>query len=270
MFVRMVMKPSFPDHFSKHADAYAAHRPTYPKELFRTFAGLANAHHAVWDVGCGNGQASLGLADHFEQVFATDASRDQIARAVPCERVQYACVPAEAPELEDQSIDAVFVAQALHWFQFDAFYAAVRRVCRPGAPIVAVLYELSTIAPEIDVVMRAFYRGAIGPYWPGERAHIDTCYRSIPWPFAPLEFPVHAMRKQWTLTEMMHYVGTWSAVRRYVEAGHADPVPALAESLRPLWEAGGPDGSGEVAADAARSEVRRYVSWPLHRLSGRV
>jgi SAM-dependent methyltransferase len=247
------MSGAFQDHFSGHAESYARWRPVYPDSLFAELAARAAAHDLAWDVACGNARASAALAHHFSRVFASDASEEQLRRALPNERVQLACEPAETPSLAPASVDAVFVGQALHWFRFDAFYEAVRRVAKPGAPVVAVLYELSRITPDVDREVRAFYSGAIGPFWPGDRRHIDERYASIPWPFRAMDFPVVEMTMSWTLDEMIGYVGTWSAVQRYKAAGHDDPVPALAERLRPLW--------GNDARD---------VTWPLHRLAGRV
>lgn len=92
---------SFADHFSGHANRYAKYRPTYPPELFRALAVAASSPGLVWDVACGNGQASVGLASHFDRVVATDASSEQLARAAPHERVDYRCEAAEAPSFPD-------------------------------------------------------------------------------------------------------------------------------------------------------------------------
>ncbi len=56
---------TFPDHFSGHATDYARFRPDYPDALFAWMASLAPdpAQAVGWDVGCGNGQATLRLAE---------------------------------------------------------------------------------------------------------------------------------------------------------------------------------------------------------------
>lgn len=75
------MKPSsrtFTDHFAKVATTYASHRPTYPSELFGWLARIAPARELAWDCATGTGQAATALADHFAQVWATDASAAQI------------------------------------------------------------------------------------------------------------------------------------------------------------------------------------------------
>ena len=64
----------FKDHFSGHAAAYAQARPRYPADLFAWLAAQCRQHELVWDAGCGNGQASVALANHFDRVFASDPS----------------------------------------------------------------------------------------------------------------------------------------------------------------------------------------------------
>ena len=61
---------AFKDHFSGHAAAYARARPTYPDALFDWLAARCDRHDLAWDAGCGNGQASLALADRFRRIHA--------------------------------------------------------------------------------------------------------------------------------------------------------------------------------------------------------
>ena len=245
----------FQDHFSAHATAYQQYRPSYPPALFAALAGAAPGRGAAWDVGCGNGQASIALAEHFAVVHATDASSAQIHSAVPHPRVRYAVAPAEQSGLPASSIDLVLAAQALHWFDFGRFHAEVRRVARTGGIICAVAYEFAAIDPAIDAIVRHFYKADIGPYWPADRAHIETGYRDIPWPFSPVNLGPFAMEAEWTLNQFIGYLGTWSAVARYRNATGADPLPAVQAELSSVW---------------TKPEVPRKVEWPLVVLSGRI
>ena len=61
-------------HFATVAREYANFRPGYPPELFVWLARMAPARDAVWDCGCGSGQASTALAEHFQVVHATDVA----------------------------------------------------------------------------------------------------------------------------------------------------------------------------------------------------
>ncbi|HET6435752.1 MAG TPA: class I SAM-dependent methyltransferase, partial [Xanthomonadaceae bacterium] len=111
----------FKDHFSAVAADYASARPEYPDALFAWIAAVAPATSCVWEAGCGSGQASRGLAAHFDAVHATDPSAAQVAQARAPANVRFAVEPGERCSLTDASVDAVCVAQALHWFERPAF-----------------------------------------------------------------------------------------------------------------------------------------------------
>jgi ubiquinone/menaquinone biosynthesis C-methylase UbiE len=91
----MKMSQSFHDHFSGVANRYANFRPHYPAALFDHLATLVPQDSVVWDCACGNGQATLDLAARFKKVIATDASKEQIASAMPHPKVGYRVAPAE-------------------------------------------------------------------------------------------------------------------------------------------------------------------------------
>ncbi|HGY5541484.1 MAG TPA: class I SAM-dependent methyltransferase, partial [Prochlorococcus sp.] len=78
--------------FESVAESYAQQRPHYPESLFAWMSNKASSHQRCWDVACGNGQASLGLARHFHRVDATDLSPAQVAAATahPCIHYQVA------------------------------------------------------------------------------------------------------------------------------------------------------------------------------------
>ena len=101
---------TFKDHFSSYAADYRENRPQYPPKLFRYLTSLVPQHEKVWDCATGNGQAAVGLSDHFKEVMATDASADQISNGTPRLNISYGVASAESSGLEDHSIDLVTVA----------------------------------------------------------------------------------------------------------------------------------------------------------------
>lgn len=242
-------------HFSGVADRYAAHRPHYPETLFSWLAAVVPGRSLVWEPGAGSGQASVGLAGHFDHVVATELSTEMLERAEAHPRVAYSAGVAEASGLPDQSVDLVAVAQALHWFDRDRFYAEVRRVLVPGGVLAAWSYGLLQVqGPDVNRVFQNFYT-AIASWWPPERRHVEDGYRSIDFPFAPLPHPPFQMVVRWPLDSLLGYCRSWSAVARAVKANQPDPVAALDAQLAPLW--------------GDRAE-RRVVSWPLSVRAGRV
>jgi SAM-dependent methyltransferase len=105
-----------------------------------------------------------------------------------CKKVLNREEPAHQSTFEEYSVDAVVIAQAIHWFDVDAFYEEVRRVVRPGGIIVAIGYPLMTVeVPALDAHLKYFYSGVLGSYWDEERKHPDNDYQTIPFPFETIE-----------------------------------------------------------------------------------
>lgn len=246
------VRVSFQDHFSRQAAIYAKARPTYPPSLFAELARLAPATTLAWDAGAGNGQASVGLAAHFERVIATEPSAAQLAAATLHPRVAYHQSAETVPMIADGTADLVTVAQAVHWFDRPKFYGEVKRVLRPRGVVALWSYGLSRITPEIDAIVMQFYDGPIGPFWPPERRLVESGYRDFDFPFAEFSFPASAMELTWRLEEFTAYLRSWSAVNRFIKERGFDPVDALEAELRPRW-GGGP----------------RLVTWPLAGRIGR-
>ena len=135
---------AFPDHFSTQSRDYARYRPVYPAQLYDYLASLTLHLDRAWDTGTGNGQAATGLARHYRSVIASDPSERQIALATPHDHVTYHVATAEHSALEDQSIDLIAVAQAVHWFDLDRFHAEVKRALKPAGLLAVWCYNLTT------------------------------------------------------------------------------------------------------------------------------
>jgi SAM-dependent methyltransferase len=226
--------------FTSVAREYAEFRPGYPPELFAWLARVVPSHESAWDCGCGSGQASVALADYFEHVNATDVAAEQIAAAKAHPRVRYSVAPAERSGLPDASVDLVTVAQALHWFDVEAFYAEARRVARPGALLAVWNYPRPRFTDaELDRVFFDFYSNVVGPYWPAGRRHIEANYATLPFPFRELEHPEFGLDLDWPFEQVIGYVSSWSATAQYRKATNADPVPLLRASLGAIWPGAG-------------------------------
>jgi ubiquinone/menaquinone biosynthesis C-methylase UbiE len=244
----------FKDYFSAVATGYARFRPSYPSALFADLAAAAPTRALAWDCATGNGQAAVALAAHFTRVVATDASAEQLAQAAPHVRVSYRLARERDSGLVDGSVDLVTVAQALHWFDLDAFYAEVRRVLRPGGVLAVWCYDLARVDAAMDPILRRFTYELLAPYWAPERRHVIAGYRDLPFPFDERPFPERVMQHELTLEELGGFLGTWSAVSRYRAERGEDPLPALLAELAPRW---GPRGA------------RRRLTWPLQGRLGR-
>jgi ubiquinone/menaquinone biosynthesis C-methylase UbiE len=244
-----VKKENATNHFSEIADGYARYRPTYPDRLFSFLALQCAVRSMVWDCGAGSGQASTGLVRHFERVLASDVSLDQISRRTPRPRVDYLVCSAEQPAIATGTIDLVTVAQALHWFHHEEFYAEVRRVLRPGGKLAAWTYGLLSVDEPVDAVIQHLYTELLGSYWPARRQHVDAGYQTIPFPFEEIETPPFHMEWEADYHWLIGYLGTWSAVQAYWKKNRRDVRELVADDLKAAW--------GEPV------DVRQ-VRWPIH------
>jgi cyclopropane fatty-acyl-phospholipid synthase-like methyltransferase len=243
------------DPFGRQADKYARYRPRYPAELFAWLAETCPRQELAWDCATGNGQAAVGLAAHFDHVVATDISARQLEHAQQHPRIEYRTAPAHDSGLARASVDLVTVATALHWLDVGTFYSEVRRVTRRGGLLAAWTYFDAEISPEIDPILIRYRRDVVGDYWAFEVSRVFERYRTIEFPFDEVAAPVFVARANWTLTDLLGFLESWSATQRYMEARLEDPRNVIAAELRAAWR------------DAA---VERAVEWPLFMRVGRV
>jgi len=248
--------PKFRDHFSAQAGAYSIFRPLYPVELYPYLSGLCPGHNLAWDCATGNGQAARGLADRFRHIVATDGSGEQVSHASGPDNISFRVATAERSGLETASIDLITVAQALHWFDLDAFFHEAKRVLKPGGILAAWSYNLLEIDEEIDGLVGHLCDDIVGDYWPPERQIVNDNYLTIDFPLSEIAVPPFRMTALWSLDDLVGYLGTWSSVMRYRAAKGRDPLRDIYDDLRAAW---GRD-----------SREKRQVCWPLNFRVGRI
>ena len=220
------------DNFSTGSDKYARYRPTYPDALYEYLLSLVPGREHAWDCGTGNGQVAQVLAAYFEKVSATDISRQQIDNAVQHSRIEYIVEPAEKTSFPDNTFDLVTVAQAIHWFNFDAFYKEVDRVARKGGVLAVIGYGLVRTNPVTDKVIASFYRNVVGAYWDKERRYVDEDYKTIPFPYEELSTPSFDNTFEWSFDHLTGYIGTWSAVKHFEKQNGHDPIELVRDELK--------------------------------------
>ena len=223
------------DNFSTQSDQYARYRPTYPTELFAFLNDLIPIKEAAWDCGTGNGQVAFELAKTFQNVFATDISAAQIENATRANNIEYSVQPAESTNFANNMFNLVTVAQAIHWFLFEAFYNEVKRTAKPGAFLCVIGYGTLTVNEQIDRLINHFYENIIGPYWDAERKYIDEAYTTIPFPFKEIATPLFVNSLHWNLQHLIGYLNTWSAVKHFIKQNGYNPVDALQNELTLIW-----------------------------------
>ena len=119
---------------------------------------------------------------------------------------------------------------------------------RPAGVVALVSYGLSVIDPAVDQVVRNFY-DELGPFWEPERRLVEEGYRHVTAPLPEVAAPPFHMRQDWSVAQLLGYLGTWSPLPRYRQERGRDPLDEVAPALLAAW---GP-------------ATTRPVTWPLAR-----
>jgi ubiquinone/menaquinone biosynthesis C-methylase UbiE len=143
-------KEAPPDAFGNSAREYELGRPQWPEELIdRVVADLdLGADSTVLDLGAGTGKLTRSLVLRFARVIAVEP--DDAMRAVLDEVVPVAealAGPAEAIPLPNDSVDAVFTAEAFHWYASEESVGEIVRVLRPRGGL-AIFWNVDFGDPE--------------------------------------------------------------------------------------------------------------------------
>ncbi|XP_053804375.1 putative methyltransferase DDB_G0268948 isoform X1 [Vidua chalybeata] len=133
-----------------HAAVYQKYRFAPGKELQQTILSYLREKKAIpaelaVDVGCGSGQGTHFLGEHFKKVVGTDISEAQIqeAKDTPCTpNISYLVCPAEELPFRDGSVDVLASFTAAHWFDVERFMREAQRVLRPGGCVAISTYTL--------------------------------------------------------------------------------------------------------------------------------
>lgn len=224
------------DNFSAQSKAYASFRPVFPKELYDSIINHVNEFDLAWDVATGNGQSAIRLSPYFNKVIATDISENQLAQAAQSPNIIYRNEPAEHSSLADRSVNLITISQAIHWFEFDAFYKEVIRVTKQGSIIAAFSYSmLNTKEAGLDDLIQHFYKDS-EPFWDRERKYIDEHYSTIPFPFDEIAAPVFNIKYKWNFEQLTGYIETWSANQHYMRMFERSLVSDdFKKSLQERW-----------------------------------
>jgi SAM-dependent methyltransferase len=161
-------KEAPPDAFGRTAWEYELGRPLWPEELLdRVVAELGLEHEAaVLDLGAGTGKLTRALLPRFAEVVAVEpdeAMLEVLEEVVPGADARRGS--AEAIPLGDDEVDAVFSAEAFHWFAPEAATEVVR-VLRPRGALVILFnigIEYDHMGDEAEAVIEEMFERGGAP-----------------------------------------------------------------------------------------------------------
>jgi SAM-dependent methyltransferase len=147
-------------------DAYERGRPDYPPPVVAWLGHILRLHPSsvVVDLAAGTGKLTRRLRTLGTRLIAIEPSaemRASLTAALP--DVQAVPGTAESMPLDDQSVDAVTVAQAFHWFRGPEALREIARVLRPSGGLAIVFNRRDLTQPiqqELERIMAGYNRGA--------------------------------------------------------------------------------------------------------------
>lgn len=146
--------------FQSGGELYERVRPGYPISVAQWLVPTDAVD--VVDLGAGTGKFTEHLVEEGRRVTAVDPSQnmlDQLALRFP--QVSRVCGHAEQTGLPRASADAVFVAQAWHWFDHLAASAEIAEVLRPGGRLGLVWNQLDVRIPWVHRLSRIMHAGDV-------------------------------------------------------------------------------------------------------------
>jgi SAM-dependent methyltransferase len=191
--------------FGGAARAYADHRPDYAAEAIAwCLAGADGPATDVLDLAAGTGALTAGVLATGAAVTAVEPDPQMLAelrRRLP--EVPAAVGRAEAIPLADDSVDAVVVGTAFHWFD-DSALPEIARVLRPGG-VLAILYNEDDVSIPWVAELGRIARSSVSTP-PGEEPEAPPSYPG----FGPVELARFPHRHRRTAASLTATIGTHS------------------------------------------------------------
>jgi SAM-dependent methyltransferase len=160
-----MVHPSAATGFARSVEAYERARPEYPPEAISYLAAELDLRpgRTVLDLAAGSGKLTRPLAALGCEVIAVEPVAEMRAAIGPA-AASALDGTAEAIPLGDDSVDAVTVGQAFHWFDGPKALAEIERVLRPGGALALVWnrrpVEASALHAEITELIAPYRRDA--------------------------------------------------------------------------------------------------------------
>jgi SAM-dependent methyltransferase len=156
-----------PSIFDGIADIYDRVRPRYTPELFDDLISLADIpeHGSILEIGCGTGQATMGLAGRGYRIVCLEPG----ARLAALARRNLAGDPGvavveehfESWSVDPATFDLIVAARAIHWITREIRFTKPARLLRPGGAMAIVnTCPAASDSPLMRAIQAAYARHA--------------------------------------------------------------------------------------------------------------
>ncbi|HET8951244.1 MAG TPA: class I SAM-dependent methyltransferase [Solirubrobacteraceae bacterium] len=211
------------------AEAYERGRPGYAEAALDA-VGLA-PDAVVLDLAAGTGKLTRQLVPRVARVLAVeplDGMRAVLERVVP--EAEVLGGTADAIPLEDGSVDAVFVAEAFHWFAADVTLRELARVLRPAGTL-AILFNRADgdFEPPLPEEFWAAYRAGAIEKPPEQTVSTGLWKAPFPGPFEPFTEAGFPNPVELDRAGVLAQTASWSTVGALPESEQSSLLARLSE-----------------------------------------
>ncbi|MBI4055992.1 MAG: methyltransferase domain-containing protein [Elusimicrobia bacterium] len=128
-----VLKVDPKERFTKTAELYHKHRPTYPSKAIKWILKICEVKTpaTVVDVGCGTGISTRLFVREGFRVIGVDPNEDMLAHACQAGGAEYRCGDSSNTGLPEGCANLIVVAQAFHWFDIRSTFREFKRILKP-------------------------------------------------------------------------------------------------------------------------------------------
>jgi len=215
--------------FERTAEAYERGRPGYAEAALDALDLPPDA--VVLDLAAGTGKLTRQLVGRFAHVVAVeplDGMRAVLERVVP--EAEALSGSADAIPLADDSVDAVFVGEAFHWFATGSAVAEIARVLKRGG-VLAVLFNqvAGDFEPPLPAAFwDAYHAQAIEKA--AEQTVSTGLWRApLPGPFEPLTEASYSNPVELDREGILAQAASWSMIAALPEPERTRLLVELAE-----------------------------------------
>ncbi|XP_072016652.1 putative methyltransferase DDB_G0268948 [Amphiura filiformis] len=225
---------------AEHATVYTKYRPKADPKVLETVIKYLKEKkqtplNVAVDVACGSGQSTVGLAPYFKKVIGYDISAAQInegRRVNTLRNIEYATADAENIPLPDKSVDLVTCSQAVHWFNFDAFFREVDRILTPNGVLAVysrgdyvLVHEDADVAKELTKIYKDCTWKTLAAYW-NDPVHAtrQNGYVDLAIPYPDFERVTMESQMDLTLTSLTGFISSFTAYQRFHRENPNDDI----------------------------------------------
>jgi SAM-dependent methyltransferase len=213
--------------FDRAAEAYERGRPGWAPGAIDAVGLPPDA--VVLDLAAGTGKLTRQLVPRFTRVVAVeplDRMRAVLERLVP--EAEALAGNATAIPLGDSAVDAVFVAEAFHWFAHDEAVAEIARVLRPRGVLAILFNDAAGFEPPLPGAFWEVFDAAALEKPPEQSVRSGLWRTPFPGPFEPFAEESFPNPVEIDREGLLAHVASWSMVAGLPEAERVGLLERLA------------------------------------------